>query len=238
MQSILDIDIGNTIPLEKDVLKAQGIPSDIEPDTRIIELARKSLEIYDELADPIAIVKEITMDRFENIYSGNGKNETETPLEEIYKVADKLALFAVSIGDHICCEISRLFEQNNFALAAMLDSAASEGVENAAVYIEKTYAYSFYNIENPSSEVVTRFSPGYCGWHISGQKKLFDILNPETIGIYLKKSFLMEPIKSISGVLVAGKKKIFDFNDDYIFCADCADHSCRSRVFSIPGSGQ
>ncbi len=236
MQTILKIDINNTAPAEAAILKAQGIPANIEPDRKIIELVRKSQGIYNRLAKPIGLVKEISEEQFAAIYFGNGKNATETPLENIYKLSDRLALFAVSIGDKIGIEISRLFEQNNFALASMLDATASEGVENAAIYIEQTYAdYLDADDSSSSFEVVSRFSPGYCGWHISGQGKLFSFLNPEEIGINLNDSYLMEPIKSISGLLVAGEKEIFDFPDDHIFCADCADHSCRKRVFSYPG---
>ncbi len=238
MQSIYEIDIKNTSPTEAAVLEAQGIPANVHPEQRIIELVQKSLTIYNNLAKPKGITREISVEQFETIYNGNGKNEAETPLGNIFKLSDRLALFAVSIGDDICREISKLFAQNDFALASMLDSTASEGVENAAIYIEQTYADYLGANDNSSFEVVSRFSPGYCGWHISGQRKLFDFLNPEEIGINLNDSFLMKPIKSISGVIVAGKKEIFDFPDDYIFCADCNDHSCRNRVFSYPGSNK
>jgi len=232
----LIIRMTNTVPTIAAILKAQGIPDNVQPDQRIIDLAQHALTIYKNLAKPKGITKEISTEQFETLYLGNGKNETETPLENSYKLSNKLALFAVSIGENVCNEISRLFGQKDFALASMLDSTASEGVEKAAIFIEQTLADSL-SIKNSSSfEVATRFSPGYCGWHISGQRKLFDYLNPEKIGIELKESYLMEPIKSISGVLVAGKKEIFDFSDDYIFCADCTDHSCRNRDFSYPGS--
>ncbi len=236
MPIITEINITDTVPTIAAILKAQGIPDDLQPDQRIIDLAQHALTIYKNLAKPKGITKEISTEQFETLYLGNGKNETETPLENIYKLSNKLALFAVCLGNEICDDISRLFEQNDFALASMLDSTASEGVEKAAIFIEKTFADSLSIKNSLSLEVATRFSPGYCGWHISGQRKLFDYLNPKKIEIELKESFLMEPIKSISGVLVAGKKEIFEFDDNYIFCADCADHSCRKRDFSIPGS--
>jgi len=237
MSATLKIDIGYTGPTESAVLEAQGIPANVQPDKRIIELVQKSIDIYNNLAKPKGITKEISVKQFAAIYNGEGKNETETPLGNIFKLSDKLALFAVTVGEDICVEISRLFEQNDFALASMLDSTASEGVEKAAIYIEQTFANNLNTNDNAnSSEAVTRYSPGYCGWHISGQRKLFDFLNPEKIGIDLNESFLMKPIKSISGVIMAGEKEIFDFSDDYIFCADCADHSCGNRDFSYPGS--
>lgn len=50
-----------------------------------------------------------------------------------------------------------------------------------------------------------RFSPGYCGWHVSEQQQLFQLFpggNP--CGVTLTPSSLMTPIKSVSGVLGLG----------------------------------
>ena len=74
------------------------------------------------------------------------------------------------------------------------------------------------------------YSPGYCGWHIGAQKKLFDRLGPEEIGIRLGESFLMEPIKSVSGVLVAGPAAIHRFRPAFPFCRGCTTHPCRRRM--------
>ena len=50
-----------------------------------------------------------------------------------------------------------------------------------------------------------RFSPGYCGWHVSEQKKLFPLFpSAEPCGIRLTDSSLMLPIKSVSGVIGLG----------------------------------
>jgi hypothetical protein len=77
-----------------------------------------------------------------------------------------------------------------------------------------------------------RYSPGYCGWHISGQRKLFDFLKPETIGISLRESHLMEPLKSVSGVVIVGPAGIHAFQDEYPFCERCKTHGCRERIGS------
>ena len=43
----------------------------------------------------------------------------------------------------------------------------------------------------------------------------------------------MSPIKSVSGVLVAGHPEIHDFENDFDFCFDCATWECRSRIASL-----
>ena len=43
------------------------------------------------------------------------------------------------------------------------------------------------------------YSPGYCGWDIREQQKLFSLFPPQPCGITLSDSFLMSPVKSVSG---------------------------------------
>jgi cobalamin-dependent methionine synthase I len=85
----------------------------------------------------------------------------------------------------------------------MLDAVASTAAEMAADAVERNYLKRL-RVENQeaNSTAVLRYSPGYCGWHVSGQKKLFEFLQPAEIGITLLESFLMTPLKSISGVLL------------------------------------
>ncbi|UCE26659.1 MAG: hypothetical protein JSW52_09965, partial [Candidatus Coatesbacteria bacterium] len=87
---------------------------------------------------------------------------------------------------------------------------------------------------SPESGVL-RYSPGYCGWDISGQKKLFEYLKPNDVGITLRESYLMEPLKSVSGVIVAGPAEIHDFELNYPFCRDCVTKFCRDRIKSVHG---
>jgi hypothetical protein len=131
-------------------------------------------------------------------------------------------------------KIDELFGANEFALGSMLDSVASVGTDRAADSMESHY-FNLLSKEgkiNPSTGML-RYSPGYCGWHMSGQKKLFELLHPEDIGIFLLDSFLMKPLKSISGVMVVGRKEIHIFDDSYPFCSQCRSHSCRDRIRAL-----
>jgi hypothetical protein len=85
----------------------------------------------------------------------------------------------------------------------------------------------------PPGDVFLRYSPGYCGWDITGQRQLFQALRPEEIGITLRESCLMEPLKSISGVLVAARPEVHRFDNNYPFCSACTTQTCRSRITAI-----
>ena len=56
-------------------------------------------------------------------------------------------------------------------------------------------------------------------------------------GVTLNASCLMQPLKSVSGVLVAGERDIHDFVQDYDFCDVCTTHHCRLRITSLAAGG-
>ena len=217
------------------VLKAQGIPPEAAGEKRLRDLAEQAIARFETLAAPAGLVMEVTGAEFQAVYHGEGENAARTPLDAIYPRADRLALFAVTIGEPIVREISHLFALNEFALGAMLDAAASEGTERAAARLESVCHERHVREATRTADVHTlRFSPGYCGWHVSGQKKLFRLLGPESIGLTLSESCLMHPLKSISGVLVSGPAAIFRFEADFPFCSECDEPTCRERLTALP----
>ena len=236
MRIRLDIPADCTVPGERAVLAAQGIPDASPAQAHHKRLAQEAITLYRDLARPEGIILEIPRSEFAVIYEGEGRNEHPAPVEQIFPRCGSLALYAVTIGEAIGREISRLMATNDFPLGAMLDSAASEGTELTATFAEVEYARRF--TDNPTGRPdygILRFSPGYCGWDISGQKKLFEVLEPVPIGLSLNASFLMDPLKSISGVILAGPKEIFAFEDDYPICGACETHSCRERIKAVAG---
>ena len=87
------------------------------------------------------------------------------------------------------------------------------------------------NIRTEGRDIaVLRYSPGYCGWHMTGQRKLFEFVQPDRIGVSLTPSCLMQPLKSVSGVMIAGPREIHNFEPSYPCCAECETHGCRARI--------
>lgn len=231
MREIIQISINDVKPHRDDILKTQGILFGNKPPEKVETLLKKTMALFHEFSHPVGIISDISIPEFEAVYNGEGSNEKSTPLEKIFKRADSLALFALTMGEKVTKKIDELFKANDFALGSMLDSAVSVGADKAADNMENRFSNLFLKRAKitPSAGIL-RYSPGYCGWHMSGQKKLFEFLHPEDIGITLLDSFLMKPLKSISGVMVAGKKEIHDFQDSYPFCSQCKTHSCQNRI--------
>lgn len=236
MREIIKIPAEKIIPARESVLETQGIPPGENLSEELESLFRESMKLLGQFSQAKAVMASISIPEFEVVYRGEGLNEKETPLGEIIKKADDLALFAVTLGEEITDKIDQLFKTNEFALGSMLDSVASAATDKAVDIAEKNFL-DLLSGKNQigSSKAILRFSPGYCGWHMSSQKKLFEFLHPEAIGIELLESFLMKPLKSISGVMVLGEKEIFDFENTYAFCSKCKSLSCLSRKEAVLG---
>lgn len=234
MRESIKISVEEVKPDQPSILETQGIPPGKELTGQVKTLLKEAEDLFLDLSRPRAVISDISIPEFEKVYGGEGLNEKETPLDEIFRKADNLALFAVTVGENVTDKIDRLFGANDFALGSMLDSAASAGTDKAADSVENRYLGLLSERgKTTASAGILRFSPGYCGWHMSGQRKLFEFLHPEDIGITLLDSFLMKPLKSISGVLVAGEKEIFVFDDSYPFCSECRTHSCQERIKAL-----
>lgn len=238
MNQGIPININYIIPESKNVLNHQGIPEDLVIPDHIISIFKGAVNVFKEKAKPVAIIKMVTVEEFDVIFEGEGKNEDQAPLGNIYPHSDDLFLFALTLGSELVNTINDLFNKKDFALAAMLDSVASMAADKSVEVLE-TYLYNDLLEKNlaKNGSLVLGYSPGYCGWNLSGQKKLFEYLNPAQIGITLNDSYLMSPLKSVSGVLVHGDKEIHVFESSFTFCGYCKNQTCHKRIEHILNSG-
>lgn len=199
------------------------------PQPRIARLFGDAMGLFERLAAPRGMLAAVADSAFADIYSGDGLNAPATPLAEIYPRAQRLALFAATIGDAVTEEIGAQFARGDPAVGYALDVLASEGTSILADALARRFREAL-RARGSADLCVLPYSPGYCGWHISGQRRLFQALQPAAIGVGLSGSFLMRPLKSVSGVLVAGPPLVHRFKPIYPFCDDCTTHECRARM--------
>jgi hypothetical protein len=233
MRAIVDIPASEVRSDLTTILRAQGLPEGYEPDPRVTAQGEEALDLVTTLCAPRGVYASLDQTTFAAIYGGQGKNAPETPVAAVYPRADHLALFAVTLGPAVSVRIQELFARREFTLAALLDAAASEAAELAATALERRYVAAL--LAQGGGKTARRpaflaYSPGYCGWDVSGQAALFAALRPEEIGIHLRESFLMDPLKSITGVLLGGPAAIHAFWDGYPFCTACESRDCRERI--------
>ena len=231
MRSIIDFAPEDIILDRVEILRSQGIPEEAELTENFERIYREAIELFQRLAEPAGIKAGILIPHFEEVFRGEGLNEPENPVEEIYRKSSYLALFAVTLGSVLSEKVIELFDNGDYALGYMLDSVSSFAADRLSVLIARNLQSELAGKESGTSTLqVLSYSPGYCGWHISGQKKLFEVLRMQEIGITLNESCLMSPIKSVSGVLIAGPGKIHEFANSYPFCDTCRTKSCIERM--------
>jgi hypothetical protein len=144
------------------------------------------------------------------------------------KRSDSAALFLCTAGEEIG-EKSRIFMNGRDLLRGYIyDVVGSEIVEAAAELmqdeLEKKMAESGRKITN-------RFSPGYCGWDVAEQHKLFNLMNDNFCGIRLSPSSLMEPVKSVSGIIGIGENvRRRPYTCNLCDVKDCIYRKSRGRV--------
>jgi hypothetical protein len=234
VKTILEFTPSDVAPDREAVFENQGIPPGSTVNAHIDELFSQAGQLFAETSAPVGILGEISKDEFAVVYRGEGRNEAATPVGEIFPRADHLALFVVTLGALTGEEIQRRFQSNDFALACMLDASASVAADKTADLVESRFKETLRTEGwDDTAGGVLRYSPGYCGWHVSGQRQLFEFLQPKRIGVTLRDSFLMEPLKSVSGVIIAGPREIHNFPITYGFCSQCDTRTCRQRLRAL-----
>ena len=236
MTEILKFNAAEIVPQRAPVLAHQGIAAGRTVSAAVEAIWCEARDLFGHVAEPVAMFGEITGAEFARVYEGVGQNEPRTPVGDVAPRAERLALFVATLGPRISRDIAERFESNDFALGCMLDSVASIAADILATRLERRYRDGLESAGEVRAEArALCYSPGYCGWHISGQGKLFEFLRPGQIGITLRESFLMDPLKSVSGVVLVGPREIHEFDMDYAFCAECRTRSCRARINAMEG---
>lgn len=142
--------------------------------------------------------------------------------------AEQAALFLCTAGDEISRLSGRFTADGNLLEAYLVDAIGSLTVENAMDKImddlEQEQKAAGWRISN-------RYSPGYCNWELSEQKKLFRLMEGNHTGITLTDSCLMIPRKSVSGIIGIGKSII---RRDY-GCDICHNAACIYRKIRQSG---
>jgi len=221
-------------PARDAVLAQLGIPAGTTLSGPVEETYGRAAERFAALVAPAGVLADLSAEAFAEVYAGDGRNAPRTPVEAIAAKAEHRALFAVTLGQPLGEAVAAGFAHEDFALAYLIDAMASVAADAAAGVAERWYARALreHGWATPDGAVL-RYSPGYCGWDITGQRRLFAYLRPERAGITLTDSCLMQPLKSVSGVLIAGPRAIHRFPPDYDFCERCGERTCRDRLAAL-----
>jgi hypothetical protein len=144
---------------------------------------------------------------------------------DLLKNAEYL-LFAIgTIGTEIEESVKTKFKQNQYMKAMVMDAAGTVAVKTVGKWLN-------HFIEQKSLPEGLKFSryfePGSGDWDIQEQKKVFEILEPEKIGVTLNTSCMMYPAKSLSWIRGMGHDLIDSYRDEFS-CQYCLLDHCPFR---------
>jgi hypothetical protein len=138
------------------------------------------------------------------------------------KNSSNMAVFISTCGSKVEQLSKQLMKNGNSLEGYIVDLIGSEIAELIANYAHETIAKQAGEFQ---LNVTNRYSPGYCNWPVSDQKKLFSLLKNNTCGIQLTPTSLMIPLKSVSGMIGIGRNvKITAYK-----CKLCSDENCILR---------
>ena len=211
-----------------EVLRYLGYPVDVEPNERLREMLDYWLEESAKLASPWATYTVLPVieigRRTLRLRSAGGETEFQGAIGEFLDASQQVIVFVATGGPALERRASELLKENEPLAAMILNAVGAERAEAA----EMAVINKLREQVGPAGYALTMpYSPGYCGMKLTEQRKLFAIFSEENIRVQLTEACLMQPIKSVSGLVGIGPAdKIIDKGSP---CERCELRNCAMR---------
>ncbi len=183
--------------------------------------------VFEKLVEPSLYHQNTRIDSVEKgtVHLEEGPEFKSPKLSKMLKDCDDIICYIATLGDGVDGEIKRLMDKKHMAEAYILDAMASVAADNMGATFHRRMKDEY---KNQGKQVTLCFSPGYCDWPITEQKKLFKLLDSQDVDVELNDSCLMTPRKSISGVF--GIQSDYENGKTpYNPCWDCNKTDCPAR---------
>ena len=156
------------------------------------------------------------------IHCGQTELKTGKRIASYMKDASALAAFVCTAGALFTDLANEYLKQGDLPETFIVDAIGSVTVENAMDCVQQALATE---MSLQQMKISNRYSPGYCDWHVSGQQALFSLFDDNSTGVTLTESCLMQPIKSVSGIIGIGT----DIQKRPYGCNICHSPTCVYR---------
>lgn len=139
--------------------------------------------------------------------------------------AERYVFFMATAGPGPEGLAKNLMAEGQYLEGYIVDLIASSMAEAAAQYLHDHLKEEW---ALKGQKITNRYSPGYCGWKVDEQQKLFGLFPEGSCGITLSSSSLMSPIKSVSGFVGVGPEVSFrDYTCELCSMKDCSFRKTR-----------
>ena len=133
--------------------------------------------------------------------------------------SESIAIFLCTAGKEIGIKSRIAMAEGDLLTGYVYDVIGSEIVEATADLMQSSLKIK---VAGDGRKITNRYSPGYCGWDVAEQHKLFQLMPCNYCGIRLTSSALMDPVKSISGFIGIGENVRFNsYTCDLCGMKDC-----------------
>jgi hypothetical protein len=204
----------------------EGEDSELVTDL-IEEILKESREICTPKAQYSIFTGIMFEDSSKSVEIGNISFRIKKIVYNQIKKSDSAAIFLCTAGAEIGIRSRKAMQDRDLLRGYIYDVVGSEIVEATAdlmqVELEK-------EVISEGRKITNRYSPGYCGWDVAEQHKLFQLVPDNFCGIRLTESALMDPVKSISGIIGAGTDVRFNpYTCGMCDLKDCFYRKVRER---------
>ncbi len=137
--------------------------------------------------------------------------------------ARRVAVFMVTAGAEITRRAGLACQRGDAFAGLALDAIGSWAAEAATEALLGRLAEHLRRGES----FTLRYSPGYCGMDLAVQRTLFQLAPATEAGITLLPSLLMQPLKSVSGIIGLGPRGVVGVHLSP--CERCPQVGCHMR---------
>ena len=169
MRRILRTDAADILPSRRRVLLRAGVPVDRMPSSRTLALVRAAVDLFVDEARPVGLFEELSLEELLAVHRDGRPPGEESALERVAPLARHFALFAATVGEPVCARIRRLFAEGDAPTGLLLDAVASE----ATTLLAEELGDALLGDRHEPGLAVLAYSPGYCGWPVTGQRAVY-----------------------------------------------------------------
>lgn len=198
-RSIMDISIINLNKAEELFYNLIGMSKDKTPN-KFKEVIQKVTVNKSSCSDSVCVSQSFIIEKIESdgMTLTTGDKLKGAILPNVFEGCSELVCFVITLRNSIHLENEDMTEQ------FFLDAWQSALVESG---FKLFYEELGKSLSKEGQYLTASWCPGYKDFPIENQGIIFNLLKPEDIGVKLNESYMMKPIKSISGIIGVTKER-------------------------------
>ncbi len=231
------------LDIEKEAINAD--PADLltyipghgeEMDRYTLKVMNELIEACREVMAPkggFVVMDAVPSQGIEDISIPGARFHTGKTIVKLFSGVSKVIFFLATIGPGPERLSKSMISGGQYLEGYIADLIGSMLTEATAQYVHDSIKNS---CTMAGLKITNRYSPGYCGWEVDEQQKLFGLFPEGCCGITLSESSLMSPIKSISAMVGAGEQVTYrDYTCEICSMKNCTFRKTRASSQSLNG---